>query len=198
MHMSSTTLRQRQRKARFGYEVAPRTYAIGRSYLSVTPDIHVQYPDGMPGPVRAVDREAWAAEVARLIRDEADGNKSEFARMVGLKTVKTVDRWLAGTVAVSPASVAAVARALRLSSLDLYRTVGLLPEAEDLPPVAGRDRQDAQARRIIEEANIPPHLKRELLDHLRQQRDEHERQRLVWIERLVSFINERERPGRAG
>jgi hypothetical protein len=137
-----------------------------------------------------VDREAWAHEVARLIQEEAKGNKSAFARMVGVASVKTIDRWLARSVDVSEESVRMVARQLNLPIADLLVKVGLLLP-EDLQGSGTAIDSDAEAIRVIEEADIPPSLKRQLIKHLREQREEHERQRLAEVQRTLGILGSR-------
>jgi len=148
-------------------------------------DTHVVYPQRVSEP--NVDREAWAHEVARLIQEEAGGNKSLFARQVGLRSVKTVDRWLARSVNVSGESVRQVARALQLSVTDLLVKVGLLLP-EDLAAPTARPEEDAEAIRIVQESDAPPHLKRQLLAHLAKQRAAHEQQRLAEITSMVEML----------
>lgn len=181
--------------------------------MSSPPDMYVPYAEVMAD--RKIDREAWASEVAWLIREEAGGNKSAFARMVGLKSAKTVDRWLAGTVEVSQANVLAVCRALKIPPLGMLIKVGLMDPSEitqamrdeafrlPMPSDGGSVTtvyrslrhpavEDAQAIATINAADIPPHLKRELLEHLRAQQVEHERQRLTEIERMISIAQRNE------
>jgi DNA-binding transcriptional regulator YdaS (Cro superfamily) len=151
----------------------------------------------VPDAVRKVDRSAWAAEVARLVREEADGNKSAFARMVGLKTVKTVDRWLAGDVEVSQSSVLMVCRALKIAPITMLIRVGLMTADEIRPVVEYKfgeleEERDAQAMAMIQSADVPPHLKRELLEHLRARQVEHERQRLAEVERMLGLVQRNE------
>jgi transcriptional regulator with XRE-family HTH domain len=133
-----------------------------------------------------VDREAWAAEVTRLIEQEARGNKSAFARMIGIQSIKTVDRWLAQSVNVSEESVRQVARALNLPVTPLLVKVGFLRPSE-MPDAAAQLREDDEAITLVEASDAPPSLKRELLEHLRQQRAEHEQQRLAEIRRMLEL-----------
>lgn len=142
---------------------------------------------------RKVDRQAWAAEIARLVQEEADGNKSAFARMVGLKSVKTIDRWLAGSVEVSQANILLVCRALQLEPLPMLEKMGLIDPAEfHRYDRFAAPQADQRALDVITTADIPPRLKRQLLDHLEAQRAEHERQRLAEVERMIDLIQRNE------
>lgn len=160
----------------------PRPRVLAHLYL----DTHVGYSHDVSEPT--VNREAWAHEIARLIQDEARGNKSEFARLVGVRSVKTVDRWLARTVNVSEESVRQVARALNLPVADLLIKVGLLDPADLTPAAAASPDADAEAIRIIEAAEISPNLKRQLINHLQRQRAEHELQRLAEVQRTIDLL----------
>lgn len=161
----------------------------------VPPVTHVLYP--LVVSERKVDREAWAREVATLIAEEAGGNKSAFARRVGVSSVKTIDRWLASSVNVSEESVRAVCRALNLPVAPMLVKIGYI-RPNELPTAGPAHLLEADERAIaaIEAADLPPSLKRELVEHLRQQQAEHERQRLAEIERMIELAR---RPrGRAG
>jgi transcriptional regulator with XRE-family HTH domain len=148
-------------------------------------DTHVVYPQGVSEP--KVDREAWATVVARLINEEAAGNKSAFARLIGVASVKTVDRWLARSVNVSEESVRQVARALRLPVTDLLVLVGLLHPDDLTARPAAAVGEDEAAIRLIQQSDAPPALKRELIDHLLEQRAQHEQQRLAEAERMLEL-----------
>ena len=136
-----------------------------------------------------MDREAWAREVERLIGEESAGNKSAFARRIGVGSVKTVDRWLAQSVNVSEESVRAVCRALNLPVAPMLVKVGFITE-QDLPqqyqPIDPLG-EDAAAIKLIEDSDAPPSLKRELIEHLLAQRAEHERQRLAEAQRMLEL-----------
>lgn len=140
-----------------------------------------------------VDRDAWAREVAALIAQEAGGNKSLFGRITGVNP-KTIDRWLTQSTNVSADSVRSVCRALRLPVTPMLVKVGYLEAEPSQQASAARLAEDAAAIRTIEAADVPPSLKRELLEHLYAQRAEHEKQRLAEIERMLALA----RRGRAG
>lgn len=162
--------------------------------MSLPRDIRVPYP--LAVSERKVDREEWSDEVGRLVEQEAAGNKSAFARLVGV-SVKTVDRWLAGEVNVSQESVQAVCDALNLPAGPMLVKLGLIRE-QDIPSSGPAQlvAEDQAAIEMIQGADITPALKRELLAHLRDQQGQHERQRLAEIERMIQLA--RRTRGRAG
>ncbi|WP_091086252.1 helix-turn-helix domain-containing protein [Micromonospora nigra] len=119
---------------------------------------------------RTVDREAWAAVVTQLIRDEANGNTSAFAKLVGV-TYKTVRRWLTKTTDVSDDSLRQVARALHIKPADLLVRVGLYDAAEiatasATPQIAADD----PAMRVILEADVPPRVQQRMIQRLQELR----------------------------
>lgn len=132
------------------------------------PDMHVRYPDGVAA--RSIDREAWANVVAQLIRDEAGGNTTRFAELVGV-TYKTVRRWLTQQTEVSEESIRQVGRALGVKPGVLLARVGLYEAAElatisEPEPVA----DDDPALRVILEADVPPRIKQRMIQRLQQMR----------------------------
>lgn len=84
---------------------------------------------------RRIDRDAWANVIADLIRRLHRGNKSAFARQVGI-TTRTLDRWLAASVDVSEASVRQIAERIGRNPLDLLVMVGYY-RAEELIAAPG-------------------------------------------------------------
>ena len=154
---------------------------------SLPADTRVPYP--LDVSERKVDREAWASAVAVLIEQEAGGNKSAFARLLGgTISAKTIERWLNQTVNVSEESVRQVCRTFNIPLADMLVRIGYIrldeiPVAEPSPLRAA----DERAIAAIEASDLPPSLKRELLDHLRQQQAFHEKQRLEEIERLLAL-----------
>lgn len=144
----------------------------------------------------SIDREAWAAVVAKLLQDEADGNQTHFAAIVGADR-KTVARWLAGTVDVSEEKLRSVARNLGISARDLLLRVGYyqadeLP-TEDNPAIA--DTNDAIE--LVRKSDLSPSAKRELIAHLTAQLEEYRRQQVAEATRLIELAK-RQRPRRAG
>lgn len=155
--------------------------------MSLRPDTRVLYAVPVSGPT--IDREAWAAEVALLIQREASGNKSAFARMVGLKSVKTIDRWLARTVNVSAESVSQVARALNLPAVELLAKVGYVRADEALLHEirASIDRDRAAIAFVREQEDLPAYLRREIEQGLIKTIEEQERALLLQAQRMVEF-----------
>lgn len=119
-----------------------------RTRLSVGLGTHVGYSPGMSP--RRVDREAWAKTIRDLVRGVSKGNKSAFARRVGL-TTRTIDRWLAAEVDVSEGSVRQVAERLDISGIELLIAVGYYrPEELTLTaPTAPDVRQDPVIQAIV-------------------------------------------------
>jgi len=151
------------------------------------PDMDVPYP--LAVSERKVDREAWAHEIARLIQEEAAGNKSAFARRIGLG-VRSIDRWLAREVNVSEESVRNVCRALNLPPMPMLVRVGYYQQVETGPGPAELLAEDEAALRLIDEADdaeIPPSLKRQLRLHVLEQRALHEQQRLAEVQRMIDL-----------
>ena len=149
--------------------------------------MHVAYSAGVSE--RKVDREAWARELAALIDQEAGGNKSAFARAVG-SNVRNIDRWLARTVNVSEESVRQLCRALGLPVGPMLVRLGYLRQEEVVASeAAAAVAEDEAAMALIQKADVPPSLRRQLLAHLEAQRAEHERQRLAEVERLIDMAN---------
>src|SRR5687768_6627020 len=105
--MSMRVLRKR-RQTKSTNRPTPPLALISRTGMSVGSGMHVGYSHDVSE--RRVDRDAWADLVGKLVTGRTRGNKSAFARTVGV-TARTLDRWLAGEVNVSEASVRAVARA---------------------------------------------------------------------------------------
>lgn len=154
------------------------------------PDTRVAYP--VPVSERKVDRDAWANLLQQLIDQESGGNKAAFARRVGIPSVRSLDRWLARSVNVSEESVRQIARELSLPVVDMLVLAGFYrPDEMSIADQREREHmssgEDADAVRTIEESDAPPSLKRELLEHLRTQRVEHERQRLAEIQRMIEL-----------
>ena len=145
-----------------------------------------------------IDREAWAAEIALLVQREANGNKSAFARIVGLKSVKTIDRWLARTVSVSAESVSQVARALNLPAVELLAKVGYVRQDEALMRElqANIDRDRAAIAYVREQEDLPAYLRRDIEEGLLKTIDEQEQALLQQAQRMVELA--RRQMGRSG
>lgn len=138
--------------------------------MSLGRGMHVGYSLGMP--TGRIDREAWADEVATLIRrfdpgPRDPGNKSAFARRIGL-TTRTVDRWIAHQVDVSLDSVRAVADALDIGQdeqVQLLSRIGYFttPDRALTPPTYPDPRDDAVIRRIMADQRLTEEQRAELV-----------------------------------
>lgn len=114
--------------------------------------MHVGYSPGMPE--RRIDRDAWAKVVRGFVDAASRGNKSAFARRVGM-TTKTIDRWLAGTVDVSEQSVRVVAEALDQNPMDLLVLLGYYRPDEIVAPPARVDaREDPVIQAILDNRKL--------------------------------------------
>lgn len=137
-----------------------------------------------------VDREAWSRVVADLIRQETKGNKSEFMRRIGVKTVKTIDRWLGKEVKVSADSVRQVAQAVGLPEIDLLRQVGYIQDIDE-------DRERllrqgiAENRRAIawlrDQPDLPPSVRKQIEDSLLETIAEQEASLEAMAKRMVDL-----------
>lgn len=140
-------------------------------------------------PGSSVDREAWAKEVQSLLGAETGGNLTAFARLVGTNR-RTVNRWLGQDVDVREESVRQVARALNLPVGDLLVKVGWL-DPGDLTiqtATANPPREDAEAIQAVQASDVKPAVRRKLLAHLRAAREQHEKQRLADIQRMLGLL----------
>lgn len=153
-----------------------------RTLTPLRRDTNVHYAGDVS--VRKINREAWAAEIKRLILEEAAGNRSRFAALIGV-SYKTVGRWLDCTVDVSEDSVRQVARELRINAMDLLVRVGYY-QPSDIQPTAAPTPAEIEADpalRVIEDAAVPPRVKarmRERLYELRAQRAAAEVDEVRW------------------
>ena len=162
----------------------PLTLAL-RTLTPLRRDTNVHYAGDVAR--RRINREAWAAEVGRLINEEAGGNRSRFSVLVGFN-YKTVGRWLNSSVDVSEESVRAVARALSIAPMDLLTRVGYYSAADlQLPQAPTRAEIVADpAIQAIESSEVPPRVKAKMRQRLHELR-EAQRQREVdevkwWID----------------
>jgi hypothetical protein len=135
---------------------------------------------------RKIDRAAWAAEIERLLMEEAEGNKTALGAAIGVDR-KTVNRWLDQDVDVSHESVRAVARAFKASPLDLLIKVGYDFGSESRPPIdPGAVPESDTVGQLIKSAKVPPSVKRDLLGYVAERRADFERQLRAEIERLIA------------
>lgn len=142
--------------------------------------MHVRYSGAVS--TRNVDRAAWAAVVARLINEEAGGNKTRFAQLVGT-TYKTINRWLNSEVDVSEGSVRAVAEALHVSPVELLVKAGYYTEADLTAPQPAAHDEDDEALQLILESDHPPRMKMRMIQRLHELRARdraHEVEEVKW------------------
>lgn len=161
---------------------APPLTLTLRTLTPLRRDTNVHYAGDVA--VRRINREAWAAEIRRLIDEEAGGNRAKFSTLVG-SSYKTVGRWLDQSVDVSEESVRAVARALHIAPMDLLVRVGYYQQS-DLNVTPGPTPAEVAADpalRVIEDSDQPPRVKarmRERLYELRRQRQAAEVDEVKW------------------
>src|SRR5215207_4380828 len=190
--MSVGTVTRMRRRARQGHINAQATTLTlrretGGPSLSAH-DMRVIYPQPMGGgPARAIDREQWSRVIVELLETEAGGNRTRLAEMIGVKYL-TIKRWIDGTHSVSEENVRALARAFKLSAIDLLIRVGYYRPDElayevgppEVVPVA--DKPAA----IIDAADVSPSVKRELREYVAKKRSEYEeaitKDVIRWIE----------------
>jgi transcriptional regulator with XRE-family HTH domain len=142
--------------------------------------MHVPYSAAMPAG--RIDRDAWALAVQELIArfdpgPKGEGNKSAFARRVGV-TTKTLERWAQRKTEVKIETVRSVVEALSLDpreSADLLTRIGFR-FGVIAPPVPVEPEQDPVVRMILDdpqwtEAERAALLKRELQRIKREQAD---------------------------
>lgn len=144
-----------------------------------------------------VDREAWATLIADLIQREAGGNKAAFARLVGLKTVKTLDRWLAEAVNVRAETVSQVARALNLPAFELLAKVGYVHADEALLKGLDTIAEDRKALAYVRaQEDLPERVRRDIETSLLQTIATQEEALMQQAQRMVEII--RRQRGQAG
>lgn len=151
-------------------------------------DMDVLYPQRMAGKSREINREEWSRVIRELLETEAAGNQAELSRLIGVR-YQTIRRWLAGSHSVSEESVRAVARAFKLSSLDLLIRVGYWkPDELGSPdaPAAGAEHVD-RATEAVDSSNLRPSTKRELFAFIEERRAAFEDQLLADVERLIGI-----------
>jgi DNA-binding transcriptional regulator YdaS (Cro superfamily) len=136
--------------------------------------------------VSEIDREEWARVILELLATEADGNRTELARLIGVD-YQTIRRWIAGAHKVSEENVRTVARAFKLNTTDLLVRVGyykadeMTAQTEPSQPKAG-DKVTA----LVKAAELRPSVKRELYQLIRERREQFEGQLTAEIERLIA------------
>lgn len=185
--MSLTATRKNRRLAQRGARRARPTSLRRQTRVSVLTDTHVRY-HRFVSEVK-VDRDAWATVIADLIREETRGNKAAFARKIGVKTVKTVDRWLAKEVNVSAESVRSVARALGLSDLELLRKVGYVEADEATMQRIEQQLADDRAalQYVRDQTDLPPSVRRDIEESLLATISEQEQTLMDLARRMVDL-----------
>lgn len=148
-------------------------------------DTHVHYAGSMPAEI---NREEWARLVDQLIKDEAGGNKTRFAALVG-STYKTVNRWLNSEVSVSEESVREVARALHRNSVDLLVRVGYYTETEFVAP-APLDPTNDPALQAILDTDVPPRVRQRMIQRLEAIRAEQRAREIAEVQWWIDQAKE--------
>lgn len=164
--MSTLAERRRWHRRRSLTRPTPPLVMTLRATPRLYPDMRVRY--SLPMAARDTDRAAWAAEVARLIHEEAAGNKSEFARLVGI-TYKTVNRWLSSQVDVDVASIFQIAEKLHRNPVPMLVKVGHL-SSEYAPQPAAEPTDGDPVIDAILESDLPNRKKYALIQRINAQR----------------------------
>lgn len=185
--MSIGIVRRHRRMARQGRLRARATTLHVRTRTSRWSDTHVVYPRDVSG--RQIDRDAWASVISDLITIKAKGNKTAFARLVGVKSAQTVDRWLKGVVSVSEANVREVARACDLNAAELLVRLGYYG-ADEIGHAGPTPDEDEEAIRRIRESGASEAAKSQLIAMLARMRTEHERQRLQVVQEMLNVAGD--------
>lgn len=119
---------------------------------------------------RTINREAWAALLAELIKTESRNKKAAFARLAGVDP-KSINLWLARAVDVSEESVRRVARAVGRSPIDMLVQVGYYSAAEvEQAPAAPVSPENDPALKVILETDLPPRVKQRMIQRLKDLR----------------------------
>ena len=159
--------------------------------MSVVPGVHVGYSHGVAE--RRIDRDAWAGLVGKLVTGKSRGNKSAFARTVGV-TARTLDRWLAAEVDVSEASVRAVARAFDLDAMELLVGVGYYRAEEVMATERREPDPDDEAMRLIIDSDFPPRIKMRMIQRLEELRERDRAREAEEVRWWIEQAGEVERP----
>jgi len=99
-----------------------------------------------------------------------------LAREAGIHRT-TITRWLAGSGGLTIDSVRKVARALGVDMKVAMAAAGDLVEDTDPDPTI----------QMIRDADLPPEIERELIDHVRAQTIADERRRYAEMQRLIRW-----------
>lgn len=148
-------------------------------------DTDVIYPQPMGGEAREIDRQEWSRVIRDLLETEAGGNRTRLAELIGVKYL-TIKRWIDGTHSVSEESVRLVARAFKLSPIDLLIRVGYY-RAGDMQSIPDPpNTEDDELSALIEQANVTPSVKRELHAYVADRRQRYEEALRADVERLLA------------
>lgn len=123
----------------------------------------------------------WATYIG-AVREGTLLSKAEFARRIGVDR-GTINRWENGQT--KPTDVAILMRLARTFQLDLddvFGAAGFRPEAEVEAPAPERDEEAEE----IMASNLPPSIKRELLQVLAEERERDKQRRLEQMRRLIA------------
>lgn len=161
--------------------------------VPVTRDMLVTYPQDVAAP--RINRETWAAFMSKLLAEEAGGNRTHLAQLLGVNR-RTVVRWLDQETDVSEENVRQVARHLRLPAHTLLLEVGFYTADELTSTAAGSSLdqvadEDEPALALIREANLTPAQKRDLRARVEQMRVKHAEERASAIRDLLDFYSAR-------
>lgn len=130
-----------------------------------------------------IDREEWASLIAELVVAETRGNKSAFARLVGVD-YKTLMRWLRKTQDVSEDSIRRVAGALGRNPMELLVRIGYYRAAEVGQPEADVD-YDAEIERVRDHPELAPHMKVRIIERIMELRRLDEERRRAVIDMMI-------------
>lgn len=161
--------------------------------MSHCSDTRVAYSPDMLGG--RIDRDAWSREIDTLIDRFDHGNKSAFARRIGL-TRQTVMRWLAQETDTSLESVRQVLDQLRLSQEEqgeLLTRVGYLPVGGSMPapPSYPDPRDDPVIKRIMADSQLTDDERAEMVQVQVDLIEADMKRRQAEYERTVGFRRDR-------
>jgi hypothetical protein len=138
-----------------------------------------------------VNREKWAELVGKLLVEEAGGNKTRLAELLGVDR-RTVNRWIGMQGDVSEQNVREAARRMKLPPRALLLEVGYYAHDElaELPALTGSMAgvvADEPALELIASSTVTPAIKRELEARVAKMRTDHEAERAETIRQLLDI-----------
>lgn len=133
--------------------------------MSQCSGMHVAYSAAMLGG--RIDRGAWARAVRELLvrfdpGPRGDGNKSAFARRVGV-TTRTIERWIAETNDVRFENVRSIIDALGLTPLEASELLAGLGIHLGDPPAPQDPRTDPVIQEILNDPTLSDDDREELV-----------------------------------